>query len=140
MELTSGMMSRGVYLGAISGAVEFPRTAGVEEILVAYGFGCECPDEQLYQDVSMPLDRLPPYIAEAEAAHFYRVGKDNLNVKGPAGRVEFMFRHESDIHFISEDATLIERLKAEWNVKGHPKILARLGNEWRLAGGESGLA
>ena len=120
MELTSGRLSRDVYLGAISEVVEFLRAAGVEYVLVAYGFFCDCPDEQLYQDVSMPLDRLLSYIAEAEAADFYEVGKANLHVTDPAGRVEIMLCHESDIHFISEDATLVERLKAEWIAKGYP--------------------
>src|SRR5947208_13960521 len=102
MELTSGILSRDEYLRAIAGIIDFMAAAGVRDFLVAYGFGCDCPDEQLYQDLPMTLDRLQPFIAEAERLDYYRVGKDNLHVKDGTGRIEFLFCHEADIHFISD--------------------------------------
>jgi hypothetical protein len=129
------MLTREEYLRTIADAVEFLREVGIPEVLVAYGFGCDCPDEQLYQDVRMPLDRVRPFIAEAEAADNYRVGRDNLHVKDPAGRAEFLFCHESDIHFISDEAELVERLKAKWLAAGFCKVLVHLGTEWQGIGG-----
>jgi hypothetical protein len=115
--------------------VAFLHSAGVRVVLVAYGFGCDCPDEQLYQDVLMPLDRLLPFMAEAEAADYYRVGKDNLHVKDATGRIEFLFCHESDIHFISEDRELVEQLKAVWRAEGFCKVFVHLGSEWQTVNG-----
>ncbi len=129
MELTSGMLSRDENQRAIADSVEFLREAGLTDVLVAYGFGCDCPDEQLYQDVSMPLDRLKSFIAEAEAADYYRVSRDNLHVKDPAGRIEFLFCHESDIHFICDTAELVERLKAKWLAAGFCRVLVHAGTE-----------
>lgn len=129
MELTSGLLSRDDYLCAIDGVVKFLAGAGVRDVLVAYGFGCDCPDEQLYQDVPIPLDKLPSFIAHAEGLDFYRVGKDNLHIKDSKGHLEFLFCHESDIHFISEDADLIAQLKAVWLAEGHRKIPPHLGTE-----------
>lgn len=48
MELTSGILSRADYLRAVEVVAGFLRSTGVSEVLVAYGFGCDCPDEQLY--------------------------------------------------------------------------------------------
>jgi hypothetical protein len=112
----------------------FLNAVGVRQLLIAFGFGCDCPDEQLYQDVPLALDHLQSFIAEAEAANFYRVGKDNLHVKDLAGRAEFLFCHESDIHFISENTELVERLKAEWLGEGYCNMFVHLGTEWRTVG------
>jgi hypothetical protein len=131
VELTSGILSRADYLLAVELVVEFLRTAGVSEVLVAYGFGCDCPDDQLYQDVLIPLDRLAPFMADAEARNYYRLGKDNLHVKDGTRRIEFMFCHESDIHFISEDRELVERLKAKLLAAGFCKMFVHLGTEWQ---------
>src|SRR5262245_57420207 len=98
MELTSAVLSHDEYQRAVGRVVELFRSAGVRGVLVAYGFGCDCPDEQLFQDVPMPLDRLQPYIAEAEATDYYRLGNDNLHVKDADGRMELLLCHESDIH------------------------------------------
>ncbi|MSR56530.1 MAG: hypothetical protein EXS05_02515 [Planctomycetaceae bacterium] len=122
MELTTGLLSRDEYLRAIVRVIEFVRLNGVSNVLVAYGFDCDCPQEQLYEDVAMPLDRLQPFIAESEAAGVYRLGQNNLHVKDTTGRIEFLFCHESDIHFVSEDRELIERLKAAWMAEGFSPI------------------
>lgn len=130
MELTSGILSRHDYLRRVEGVIEFLRSVGVSEVLVAYGFGCDCPDGELYRDMPMPLDRLLPFMAEGEGLDYYRVGRDNLHVKDGTGRLEFLFCHEFDIHFISEDRELVERLKAAWLAEGFCKEFVHLGSEW----------
>lgn len=136
MELTSGILSRADYLRGVERVVEFLRSAGVSEVLVAYGFGCDCPDEQLYQDVPMPLDRLLPFMAEGERLGYYRICKDNLHVKDGTGRAEFLFCHESDIHFISEDAELMERLKGMWLAAGFAGMHLKRAEEWEPVAAE----
>ena len=130
MELSSGILPREEYLRAVGQVVEFLQAAGIRDVVVAYGFGRDCPDEQLYQDVPMMLDRLLPFIAESETADFYRVGKDNLHVKASAGQAEFLFCHESDIHFVTEDAGLLERLMDAWLGEGYRGMHMKLGEEW----------
>jgi hypothetical protein len=53
-------------------------------------------------------------------------------VKDVAGRGEFLFCHESDSHFISDDRPLVERLKAEWLADGLSSMFVRveLGAAW----------
>jgi hypothetical protein len=130
VELTSGILSRADYLRGVERVVDFLRSAGASDVLVAYGFGCDCPEEQLYQDVPMPLDRLLPFMAEGEARDYYRIGQDNLHVKDGTGWVEFLFCHESDIHFISEDAELMERLKGIWLAAGFTGMYLKRAAEW----------
>src|SRR4051794_1299063 len=54
MELSSGVLSRSEYLRAVGRVVELLAAAEIAEVLVAYGFGCDCPDDMLYQDVIIP--------------------------------------------------------------------------------------
>jgi hypothetical protein len=130
VELASGMLSQTDYLRAVERVVQFLRSFGVSEVLVAYGFGCDCSDDQLYEDVAMALDRLVPFMVEAENLHLYRIGKDNLHVKAGAGRFEFLFCHESDIHFITEDAELVERLKGLWFSDGFHDMYLKQTGKW----------
>src|SRR5439155_22838896 len=62
MEIASGKLSMEDYLRAIAQCIGFLSKAGVASTMVAFGFGCDCPDEELYQDVLMPLHRLPEFI------------------------------------------------------------------------------
>jgi len=131
MEIASGPLARDIYLAAIGQVVDFLRSNGIGEILVAYGWGCDCPDDQLYQDVSMPLERLQPFIAESETADFYRVAKDNLHVKDPAGRCEFLLCHESDIHLITDDAGLFKQMESIWLANGYKDVYEKRGADWQ---------
>jgi hypothetical protein len=131
MEITSGHMDREAYLRAIIQVVGFLHRAGVEDILVSYGFGCDCPEEQLYRDVLMPLNQLEDFIIQSERVDYYRVGQDNLHIKLKDGRAEILFCHEEDIHLITEDVRLFEELKAEWRSSGLQGIYEKYGAEWQ---------
>jgi len=131
MEIASGPLARDVYLAAIGQVVEFLSSNGIREILVAYGWGCDCPDDQLYQDICMPLERLQPFIAESEAADYYRVAKDNLHVKDPARRCEFLLCHESDIHLITDDNGLLKQMESIWRANGYTDVYEKRGADWQ---------
>ena len=62
MEIATGILARDEYLRGLAQAVEFLREAGAENVAVAYGWGCDCPDEQLYVDREIPLSDLLGFI------------------------------------------------------------------------------
>jgi hypothetical protein len=118
MEIRTDILSRDDYIRAISTIIESLTDSGMHEVLVAFGFGCDCPDEQLYEDVPMPLKGLLSHIDEAERMDHYRVAKDNLHVKDVAGRFEMLLCHEADIHFISDEKMLLDSFMVQWTVSG----------------------
>ncbi len=121
MELFSGEIPPDQYIGAIDRTVQFLGEIGAEEILVAYGWGRVSPDELLYEDIRMPLSKLMSFIAESEDR--YRPGRDNLHLSDPDGRFQILLCHESDIHFVSDDPLLVERLKQKWDAEGRETYL-----------------
>jgi hypothetical protein len=126
VQLVTGILSRDEYLRAAGCITEFLQSAGVPSVSVAFGFGCDCPDERLYVNVEMPLNRLIPYLLEAEAAGHYEVGKGDLHVRSGDNRFEFLFCHESDMHFPNEDGGLLQRLRRDWLAAGlRPELLLR---------------
>jgi len=103
----------------------------VDDVLVAYGFGCDCPDELLYVDQPMPLERLLPFIAESEAADYYRVGKDNLHVKDANSLCDILLCHDWAIYFKTNDTSLFERQKAIWVARGHLRLYEKIAGDWQ---------
>jgi hypothetical protein len=123
--VTTGVRPRDEYLRAVGLLAAGLRAAGAGELLVAYGFGCDCPDDRLYADVPVPAERLGEYIRESERAGFYRSGRDNLHVAAPAVGVELLLCHESDIHITTESGERLARLTgalADAGITGVPDV------------------
>jgi hypothetical protein len=79
----------------------------------------------------IPPSGPPEFIATAEAANYYWVGRDDLHINTPDGRVQFLLCHESDIHLTTEDAGLLDRLRSMWLADGHREMYERDGGVWR---------
>lgn len=109
-------------------AVAFYHSLGLAEVLVAYGWGCDCPDADLYQDRVIPLSDFERFVSAAESADYYRVSKDDLLVRDAAGSAAFVFCHESDIHFATDRAPLLEEIRRRWQALGFERVT-------RVAGG-----
>lgn len=132
MELTSGFLSSDEYVPAVKCSIAFLHAVGVKDILVAFGYGCECPSEQRYEYFSMPLERLQPFIEESEAENYYLRGTSDLLIKSATGEIEFLFCHESDIHFISANAKFVDRLIVEWQSAGLSRMYQKDKGDWEL--------
>jgi hypothetical protein len=131
MELSSGLLSEDDYRRALIDLADLLRKVGVEEVSVAFGFGCDCPDELLFVDQPLPLERLLPFIAESEASDYYRVGSDNFHINDVTNRWQILLCHESDVHFTTNDESLIQRVEAAWLARGYRGLLEKVDGAWR---------
>jgi hypothetical protein len=122
MEITTRLLSSDEHRQGIAAAVQFYNSKDVERVLIAYGWGCDCPDEELYQDKSMPLSEFGPFMSAAEAADYYRIGKDNLHFKDESGLSEFLFCHEADIHFTTDEIVLQQEVQGLWRGLGFERV------------------
>ena len=122
MEITTRYLSPDEHRAGMAEAVRFYKEKHVDRVLVAYGFGCDCPGEELYQDKPLPLSQFEAFISAAEAAGFYRVGEDNFYLKDERGLSEFLFCHEADIHFKTGDSALLDEVQRLWQRLGFQRI------------------
>jgi hypothetical protein len=122
MDITTRPLSPEEHRLGMADAEAFYRSRGDESVLVAYGWGCDCPDPELYQDRLVPLSRFREFVTAAEAANYYRVSKDNLHFKDTRGSSQFLFCHESDIHFTTDDLPLLEEVVRRWRSLGFNRV------------------
>ena len=122
MEITTRYLSPDEHRQGIAAAVRFYNTKHIERVLVAYGWGCDCPDDEMYQDKAMPLSEFEPFLSVAEATNYYRIGKDNLHFKEESGQSEFLFCHEADIHFTTNEIVLQREVQALWQELGFQRV------------------
>lgn len=121
MEMATRRLTTDEYRMGMADAEHFYRSQDVANVLVAYGWGCDCPDDELYIDKLIPLSRFQQFVDAAQAADYYRVGKDNLHFKDQSGDSEFLFCHEADIHFTTEDVDLQKKVAQIWESRGFQK-------------------
>ena len=118
MEIASNIIGNDEYLHALVQIVKFLEEIGTDRLLVSYGFGCDCPDEQLYERTSIRTNQLLEFIQESTALDYYRLGKDNLHICDENQRIEILLCHESDIHFTTENLDLVEKIKILYSRNG----------------------
>jgi hypothetical protein len=125
MEIASNIVGRDEYQRRVVQIVNFLQEVGVDQLLVSYGFGCDCPDDLLYEPTSIPTNQLLEFIQQGTALDYYRLGKDNLHICDENQMLAILLCHESDIHFITENLDSIEKIRVfcsanDWNAREIP--------------------
>ena len=134
MEIASGPLTRDVYPSAIAQVVDLLRSNGIRNLRISFGWACNCPRDQLYQDVSMPVERLQPFISESEAAGYYRMTENDLHIEDADGRCKFLLCHESDIHLITNDEGLLKQMESVWLASGLKDVYVKRDGDWQKVG------
>jgi hypothetical protein len=103
----------------------------VVELGVSFGVGCALSPERLWKPLPVQTCDLPEFVQQAIATGTFTFGKADLHLD--AWDVAFTFCHESDLHFRSEDPTLIEDVRREWTERGYSGYQSAtdsLNREW----------
>lgn len=95
----------------IAGLVSLITAIGSETVEVMPGWGSECPPEEQWIPVQVPVASLAGHIQIQARSGAFRLAASDLFV---AGR-DFKFKicHEGDLHFWSADPVQTERVK-DW--------------------------
>ena len=118
VETTTRVLTIAEYRLGMAEAQRFYESVGVQNVLVAYGWSCNCPRDELYIDKLIAIDQFQRFVSAAETANYYRVGDADLYFKDESGQSAFLFCHESDIHFTAEDPGLHNQVQALWKRLG----------------------
>jgi len=99
--------------------VDFFRAHGTEELTVRYGWSCNLPMDELWQDIATTAEGLPRLVERSIADGLYPIGDADLFIRDRPGRVEFLLCHESDVHCESTDMEIVEQVKQQWQKRGY---------------------
>ena len=72
----------------------------------------------MWQPASLRVSDLPAFVRQSIEKGVFVPGDSDLIIRDPAGTVEFMLCHESDLHLSSGNDKLTERVNEEWREKG----------------------
>ena len=118
MEVRTEILSRAAleqHVGVVQQlCVEFAAAT----VDVTYGWACNLAIDDLYQDHRMSTSELLPFIARSVTDNIFRLGDSDMYIKDAGGVFEFTICHESDIHFESNDPSLVSRVTTLWSEHG----------------------
>jgi hypothetical protein len=85
--------------------------AGVERVLVSFGWDSNLSTNEMWKDVEVSVAELPEYLAQAERAGTIEIGKADVFIT--ADDLEFTLCHESDLH-VAGSAPLVAETQRRW--------------------------
>lgn len=85
--------------------------AGIQEAQVSFGWDCNLPFDELWQDQSVRVDEILAFVRRAEQAGTVEVGKGDIFVKTQGFCLTLC--HESDAH-VDGTAALVGEIVERW--------------------------
>jgi len=112
MQIVTSQLSDDQFLEIINFIHQFFDENKKKEAVVFYGW--ECNTEYLYEDIHIRSSEIKSFIAASREKSIYILGKSDLYIGDTNGEFEFRLCHESDVHFESKDAKLLDSVKKRW--------------------------
>ncbi len=100
---------------AITDFVQVLRKTAIDQVIVAFGWGCELDPGQLWRGTEIESSTIPQFVAEAETKGIYRAGFSDLILTNSASTFDARFCHEAHMHFKSRDLTLLRNTTELWH-------------------------
>jgi hypothetical protein len=108
--------------------LQWLQRCGVQELNVSFGVGCALPPERLWKPLPVQTRDLPEVVRGAIAAGAFAFGRADLYLHGQD--FAFIFCHESDLHFRSDDASSVEDVRREWTARGYGGWESTIAGDW----------
>lgn len=121
-EFVTQTLDAQVILEEIPRIVDVLATAGVAEVLVMFGWGCE--PESMWNEKTIALDALSDMVVQHQIRGAFQPGLCDLFVRDPHGRWEVRLCHEADLHVGGMSQIVVNLLAEHWHKRGF-KLFAR---------------
>ena len=118
MEIVSEILSESQLNDQVIELANLLKANRRENLLVAFGFGCEKDIDDLWKDENVKAEDLEFYIHKSIQEGIYRIGKADFHITDIDKSFQILFCHESDIHLISKDENLLNVVKTIWEKSG----------------------
>jgi hypothetical protein len=98
--------------------IRFFSVAGFDTVVVMYGWGSKLQNDKLWQPLEIAATQIQEFAARSEKQGFFEFGKSDLIIQTPGKEASLTLCHESDVHFVSRDISLLEKFVEWWRGKG----------------------
>jgi hypothetical protein len=119
VEITTGTLGEDQLEFELTWAHEFFRSQHVGDLKVMYGWACNLDIDEQYKWIPLSVNELPSFIRDSVHKGIYRIGRSDLWIVDAGSRFEFLFCHESDVHFKSESAEVLVQVREIWRTRGY---------------------
>lgn len=85
---------------------------------VEFGWGSNLPIERLWQPSDLTAGSLEDFVQQSEREGIYQLGRGDLVISDVQTGMTFIVCHESDLHFISDDEAMLDRVSTLWRAAG----------------------
>jgi hypothetical protein len=124
MEIVTGLLSREQLQGELRDIREFFRNHAITASYM-YGWGCDIEIDRQWQVNPVAIEAIVETVEEGLASGIFSWGKADLFLYDGEERFSFLLCHEGDVHFTSEDESLVALVRAAWEARGYQVYEAR---------------
>ena len=124
MKIVSGLMAPEQMLEEAHEIVALFKKLAVQDLVVWYGFGCDCEFDEQYQEIEVKTDDLLGFLSGTIARGVYLPGDADLFIESRPPSILFLLCHESDVHLETDDEQAADHFRARWSTgkdPGHEK-------------------
>lgn len=101
----------------------------VQDLVVWYGFGCDCEFDEQYQEIKFKTDDLLGFLSETIAQGVYLPGDADLFIESRPPGIQFLLCHESGVHLETSDERVADHFRARWSAGKAPGY-EKQGTAW----------
>ncbi len=120
--ITTALISREQIVEEVPEIVELLRAHGIEDVIVEHGWGSGLEIDELWHPIPVKARDLPAFVERATKEGVFLPGSADLTIRNLSRSVQFTLCHESDIHLVTDDNSLIDQTSRHWSEKGYGVI------------------
>ena len=119
MEIRTGLLNIEQLKTELETVIARFNSKNVQQVTVMYGFDCELDQAELYKEITIDVSDINAFIKCSESEGIYKFGDNDFYISVKPLDMEFLFCHESDVHFTSSDNEIFAQIKQEWQNEGY---------------------
>lgn len=131
MDYISSRLSRDEIFSYLGELPAILTRLGLHECKVMYGWDCDLPMDDLWQDHYLKVTDLSAFIASAIERGIFRPGESDLIIQAYDESLSIRACHESDVHLASTSDSVLIALAAPIATR-HPDFRFKSEGSWQV--------
>lgn len=119
MKIQTGLLNIDQLKTELEIVIDRFKSKNVQQVTVMYGFDCELDQDELYKEITIDVNDINTFIKRSENEGIYKFGDNDFYIMAKPIDMEFLFCHESDVHFTSSDNGIFAQIEQEWEHEGY---------------------